>query len=166
MKKDTVYSMRISKSVLTALKKQAEKERRTVASLLDKIIMDFLDVKGLAVNEGSSRERRRFPRKRITLPGLTRIVGGHKVENLPGVILDLSMNGVLLTYPKGSEIKITNVGELPDFKLQFMLPHLEEKVDIPCHTQRVLDAGSEIQVGATFMHTEDLAIEKLKTYLN
>ena len=43
MKKDIVYSIRMSILVREALKRAAKKERRTVASLLDKIILDYLE---------------------------------------------------------------------------------------------------------------------------
>ncbi len=43
MKKDIVYSIRMNILVRDALKRAAIKERRTVASLLDKIILDYLE---------------------------------------------------------------------------------------------------------------------------
>jgi hypothetical protein len=166
MRKDTIYSMRLSKRVLDALRQIAGRERRTVASLLDKIIADYLESEGFSTRNGFNEERRRFPRKKITLPGTTVLKAGPALEALPSVILDLSQGGVLLTYPKGSDLPVTSLGELPDFQLQFTLPPGGDIVQIECHAQRMSEAGSEIQVGATFRKPEeDEHIQKLKAYL-
>jgi len=42
MKKDTILSVRINRGALEALELAAKKDRCTVASLLDKIIVDYL----------------------------------------------------------------------------------------------------------------------------
>ncbi len=166
MKKDTIYSMRISRTTRDALKKTASRERRTVASLLDKIITDYLEKEGFSVREETNEERRRFPRKKITLPGITVLKSNEMTDPLPGVILDLSMGGVLLTYPKGSDLNITSVGELPVFELRFLLPSVGEQINFDCHARRISDTGNEIQIGAVFKDPEENVARKLKAYLS
>ena len=67
MKKDTIYSLRMSRMIREALKKAAEVECRTMASLLDKIITDYLKKEGLLTIHELSAERRRFSRESIPL---------------------------------------------------------------------------------------------------
>ena len=114
MKKDAVYSMRMNSRVREALKAAARKERRTVASLLDKIIIEYLSQEG---HINLDAERRNHRRTRITLPARSIVSEGSQKKSFPGVVLDLSMGGVLLTYAKGSDIPFSSVGKLPRFEL-------------------------------------------------
>ncbi|MBW1821727.1 MAG: hypothetical protein JRI92_08165, partial [Deltaproteobacteria bacterium] len=74
MKKDVVYSIRMSVLVRESLKRAAREDRRTVASLLDKIILDYLEnERNLQLSETETdrrgfQDRRRFKRKKIALP--------------------------------------------------------------------------------------------------
>ena len=76
MKKDVIYSMRMNRQVRDALKKVAHKKHRTVASLLDKIISDYLEKEGYIDLHGIREERRRHARKKITLPGNVSSISG------------------------------------------------------------------------------------------
>ena len=165
MKKDVIYSMRMNKRVREALRKAADRECRTVASLLDKIIIDYLTKEGFSLRENFTEERRKYPRKEITLSALTHLKNGTRLDPLPGVILDISMGGVLVTYPKGSEFKITSVGQLPNFELSLQLPNLSETIRLDCDARRITDDGNQIQIGATFRDLSENTAEKLRTCL-
>jgi len=86
MKKDVVYSIRMSILVRESLKRAAQQERRTVASLLDKIILDYLeDERYFQLSETESdrrgfQDRRGFKRKKIALPATLTIKVGGKTE--------------------------------------------------------------------------------------
>jgi len=161
MKKDAVYSMRMSSRVREALKKAAQKERRTVASLLDNIIIEYLSQEG---HINLDAERRNFKRTRITLPAKSIVREGVRVKAFPGVVLDLSMGGVLLTYPKGSDIPFSSIGKLPRFELCLEDPHSHEQLNINCDTRHMRDTGNEIQVGASFIDPGELDLQKLAAY--
>jgi hypothetical protein len=161
MRKDAVYSMRMNSRVREALKKAAQKERRTVASLLDKIIIEYLSQEG---HINLDAERRNFSRTRITLPAKSIIKEGTQEKSFPGVVLDLSMGGVLLTYPKGSDIPFSSVGKLPRFKLCIEDPHSHEQLNINCDTRHMRDTGNEIQVGASFIEPGEDELQKLAAY--
>ena len=165
MKKDAVYSMRMSSRVRDALKTAANKERRTVASLLDKIITDYLAQEGFLRGPEFDAERRRFPRKKITVPAKTFLKIGSKDDPFPGVVLDISMGGVLVTYPKGSEIRFASTGELPHFEICLELPRLEEELCFDCNARHMRDTGNEIQVGAAFSSPKGQDLQRLNTYL-
>ena len=102
MKKDIVYSIRMSLLVREALKRAAKKERRTVASLLDKIILDYLEEQRYLLPSETGSDRRNFNRNKITLPATTLLNNGAAMETFPCVVIDIAMGGVLITYPKGS----------------------------------------------------------------
>ena len=158
MKKDAVYSMRLSSRVREALKTAAKKERRTVASLLDKIIIDYLSQEG---HVNLDAERRKSSRTRITLPASSIVREGAQKKAFPSVVLDLSLGGVLLTYPKGSDIPFSSIGKLPRFELCLEDPHSHEQLSIDCDTRHMRDTGNEIQVGASFSNPAGHELEKL-----
>ncbi|MCU0595565.1 MAG: PilZ domain-containing protein [Desulfobacterota bacterium] len=165
MEKDAVYSMRMSSKIRDALRRAAKKERRTVASLLDKVITDFLQKEGLFPGPELGGERRRFPRKKITLPATTIHGAGKKAETYPGVILDISRGGILVTYAKGSEIQFTSRGELPRFRVCFQAPQSRKEIHFDCIARHMRDTGEAIQVGANFSDPNEKDLQRLAPYL-
>ena len=163
MRKDAVYSMRMSTRVREALKKAAQKERRTVASLLDKIIIEYLAQEGHINLEA---ERRNHRRTKITLPARSIVREGTQEKAFPGVVLDLSPGGVLMTYPKGSDIPFSSVGRLPRFELCIEDPYSHEQLNIDCDTRHMRDTGNEIQVGASFINPGEQELQKLAAYFD
>ncbi len=165
MQKDAVYSMRMSSKIREALKRAARKERRTVASLLDKIIIDYLQTEGFVVGPELNGERRQFQRKRVMLPSTTILGAQPKAENYPGVILDISRGGVLISYAKGSEIRFTSKGELPHFRICFQSSRSRKEVCFDCIARHMRDMGEAIQVGASFSGTSEKNLQKISPYL-
>lgn len=161
MRKDAVYSMRMSTRIREALKQAAQKERRTVASLLDKIIIEYLVQEGHISLE---TDRRNFSRTKIALPAKSIIKEGTRDKAFPCVVLDLSMGGVLMTYPKGSDIPFFSIGKLPGFELCLDDPHSHEQFNINCDTRHMRDTGKEIQVGARFIAPGQQELQKLAAY--
>jgi hypothetical protein len=165
LEKDTVYSMRISRKFREALNRAAQKECRTVASLVNKVVSDYLDKEGYLLKSEFEDERRRFPREKINLPVTTFLEGEPKGEAFPGVVLDVSMGGVLLTYAKATEIRFTSKGGLPYFKVCLDLPKMEKQLSLDCVARHMRDIGSEIQVGTSFDHPSKNDLQRLNYFL-
>jgi predicted DNA-binding protein len=166
LEKNTVYSMRLSRKLREALNKAAQKECRTVASLVNKVIADYLEKEGYLLKSEVEAERRRFPREKINLPVTTFLDGELKGEAFPGVLLDASMGGFLLTYAKGTEIRFTSKGGLPYFKVGLCLPKTEKPLNLDCVARHMRDIGREIQVGTSFDHPSRSDLQQLNSYLN
>ena len=171
MKKDVVYSIRMSILVRESLKRAAQKERRTVASLLDKIILDYLeDEQYLQLPEiGSDRrgfqDRRGSKRKKITLPATMTFTAQGKTMTFACAILDIAMGGVLVSFPRNSDIKLSTSQDLPHFKLSFHLPQIEDQLHFECDTLRIAEKDGEIQVGAVIREPDEETLKQLKFYL-
>ena len=165
MKKDTMYSLRLSRRVRDALRKAAQRESRSMASLLNKIIIDYLQQEGFLLPSGLGQEKRLFPRRKVALPATYAYDSAKKSEHIPCIVNDLSISGVQITYPKGFMFMAPLQGELPQFQLILELPREDEKIRLDCVTCRMHDAGEDIQIGATFdgLSTENL--KKLHTHL-
>ena len=171
MKKDVVYSIRMSILVRESLKRAAVKERRTVASLLDKIILDYLeDEQYLQLPEtGTDRrgfqDRREFKRKKITLPATLTLTVDGKTETFACAILDIAMGGVLVSFLRNSEIKINTSKDLQHFKLSFHLPQIEDQLHFQCDTLHIIEKEREIQIGGVIREPDDETLRQLKFYL-
>jgi hypothetical protein len=165
MEKDAVYSMRMNRKIREALGRAAKKERRTVASLLDKVIVDYLQKEGFFLGSELGGERRRFARKKITLPARTILKDGSKSQSYPGVVLNISRGGVLVAYAKGSDMQFTSKGELPHFRVCFYVPQSRKELSFDCIARHMRDTGEEIQVGASFLDPSEEKLQKLSPYL-
>ena len=165
MKKDKIYSLRMNSKVREALQRASNKERRSVASLLDKIIMDFLTQEGFLRDADFGAERRQFSRKKLTVPAETTFTEGQRQKAVSGVLLDISKGGALITYPKRSGFRFSSVGKLPDFGLELQIPGQADVLHFNCNAKHMRDTGDEIHVGASFRDAQDSQLEKLDEYL-
>ncbi len=164
MKKDTIYSLRMNSKVREALQRASNKERRTVASLLDKIITDFLTREGYLSDADFGAERRKFHRKKLTMPTETILKEGAHQKTVPGVVLDLSSGGALITYPKSSEVRFSTVGKLPDFGLNLKVPGKEDVLRFDCNSKHMRDNCYEIHICASFRNPEEHQLQKLNNH--
>ncbi len=165
MKKDVIYSMRISRQVREALKTAARRERRTVASLVDKVISEYLEKEGFVLLETDQRERRKFPRKQLTLPVLTTLKTESEEKTFPSILMDMSLGGVRFAYPKGSSITLSNIGELPKFILALQSSGGKQVLHLACETRRIAESGNQIHVGATFSNLNKKELDVLSSHL-
>ncbi|MDX1708062.1 MAG: PilZ domain-containing protein [Desulfobacterales bacterium] len=166
MKKDKIYSLRMNSKVREALQRASNKEQRSVASLLDKIIMDYLTREGFLSDADYGVERRQFNRKKITVPTETTFTKGQTQKSVPGVVLDLSLGGALITYPKRSDVRFSSVGKLPEFGLELQVPGQKDVLHFDCNAKHMRDTGEEIHVGASFSNPQDDELQKLDEYLS
>lgn len=163
--KDIVYTMRMNRRVRDALKAAAERDRRSVASLLDKIVTEYLVREGFLRGPDFSADRRRFARKKVTIPMKTYLREGDTTTAFPGVVIDLSKGGALLTFHKGTEVRFTFEGEAPNFTICFELPKASKEPCFDCVARHMRDLGQEIQVGANFAGPKEKDLEVLSRYL-
>jgi hypothetical protein len=165
MKKPVMFCMKMSDGMLDALKKAADRDRRSTTSLLQKIITEYLSRQGFPMPKDAFPEQRRHPRRNLKLPGMTHLKAGKRVDAVPGVIVDMSMGGVLVGYPKSSKAKVISFGGLPNFDLRFQLPSTAEEISLDCKTRRMFAADQRILVGAAFKNLDDNNLQSLRSYL-
>ena len=59
MRKDATYTLRLDSKVKEALKAAAKRDRRTISSLLEKLIYDYLTKEGYDLPENGQSPKRR-----------------------------------------------------------------------------------------------------------
>jgi len=165
MKKDVVYSLRINSKVRDALKKAAEANCRTMASLLDKIITDYLKDEGFLAKIKPVEERRQFKRWAIPLPSRTVLKTNENTDSIPSVVKDISMGGVKVVFPRHVENKITTSSMLTHFDLSVDFPNDNRQLTFNCNMRHVNKTDSEIQIGAAFENMSQEYLRQLKNYL-
>lgn len=165
MKKDVIFSMRMQSRVRDVLNEAAKKDHRSVASLLDKILIDYLTKEGFLKEPELDKERRKFSRKKINMPAKIILKEGSKDKPFPGIVHDISMGGALVAYPKGSKMTFTSMGGLPHFELCLEHSQADEELHFNCEVRRMHDTVDEIQVGATFSDPKGSYLQKLSSYL-
>jgi len=165
MKKDAAYSIRMDMATKLALKKSAAKDHRSMASLLEKIIADHLSMQGFVKQSLPDSERRKHPRKSVSLPGVMGLKSGLVEDLFSVVILNLSPGGILLTYPKELWIKVPLDGGLPGFSIRFEIPATRERVSFNCRAMWMARTGDSVRLGAAFEGGDFRGFGALRAYL-
>lgn len=165
MKKNVSYSMRMTGSIRDLLKKAADREQRTVASLLDKIVIEYLQREGYLPWHYLRQDQRRDFRKQTMLPAVAVQEASGEAENFPCFVQDLSSGGALLGFPKGSAVRISSIGELPRFKLALAIPESPKPLRFDCAARHMRDAGEVIQLGCKFEPYPFQTQQTLQNYL-
>ena len=165
MKKEVIYSLRMSKNMRDALKKAAKRESRTIASLLDKILKDFLQIEGLLLDSEGRKEQRWFTRKQYFKPARIRISSATGAKEIPIVILNISLGGVLIGYPKTSELCLSKE-DSKNFALCLEDRCEEVSLRFNCKVNWMVESGYGVQVGAHFFDTDANEMQLLRSYLN
>lgn len=150
MKKNVSYSMRMNGKIRDLLKKAADREHRTVASLLDKIVVEYLQTEGYLPRRHFRQDQRRDVRRKTMLPAIALQGAAGEAENFPCFVLDLSSGGVLLGFQKGSAFSISSRGALPRFKLALAIPEAHKPIRFDCAARHMRDTGDVIQMGCMF----------------
>lgn len=165
MPKEVIYSLRMSRELRDALKKAAKDESRTVASLLDKIITDYLAQKGLLSQLDGVKDQRWFTRKDIYKPATIFVEEKTEEKKVEIVVINISLGGVLIGYPKNSAVSFST-GQVPRFELCMDLAEEKQSICFECEASRMTDSGYGVQVAASFIDADPNDLHLLQAYLN
>lgn len=146
MRKERIFSLRLTSSMRDALGKAAERDRRSIASLLEKIISDYLAKEGIRWEEASSyQDRRQYRRTNVYLPArLTIQQAAHISEQTEALIENMSLGGSYVTYTNGHR----SPWELQSsIHLVVRIPGTVAPLELLCRAIRVLRDEQKIGVG-------------------
>jgi len=139
MKKHTTICFRTSSEIRIAIETIAENERQSLSSLIESILFRHLkETKSLPV---SGTERRRHDRKKISVPALIRESNEGKNDFETGAILDISLYGMRISVPKGTQLEIKAEGASSTIEVTFTLPNATQLLRMKCQPQRTIDAA-------------------------
>ena len=161
MKKDIVYSIRINHRIKDLLKMAAEKDRRTMASLIEKIFYDYLEKEGFMTKPDSTSEKRKHYRKGVTLPIKTLCMENEEECIFSGVVVNVSSGGAMVVFPKGFGLPFESGDEHPRFELCVESPDSGEDIYLNCETRHRATDDNQIQLGAAFVDPKKEGVQTL-----
>ena len=156
MKKDLTICFRTTEDFRKSLEKIARQERRTLSGLIQNVLSDYMSRKETSF---SDEERRRYPRKNVTLPAF--ISGADVREAQSGAILDLSLGGMRMSVPKESRIETWHT----PLNVLFALPGEKTPVALSCTPTRAQPSNGDIEVAVSFANCDFPSYQKVQAYL-
>ena len=146
MTKERIFSLRLTVAMRNALGVAAKRERRSIGSLVEKVVADYLTREGIPWEEASScHNRRRHPRIDVFLPARLRIEETPETaEETEALIENMSLGGFYVTYTNGHR---------PPWKLQSSIrliariPGTPDPLDFLCRAVRVIHDREMVGIG-------------------
>ena len=162
MKKPITICFRTSEELRNALETVAREDRRSLSSMIELVLTDYLK-RNRDFSDRDQVERRRYPRKQVNVAAYVRISGGDITQH-GGVILDVSLGGIAIAVPNECALKISK-GEKSPFEASFVFPSEREPVRLVCKPERVVPSNGNAYVGASFVDADFTAYQRLQQYL-
>jgi hypothetical protein len=163
MKKEITICFRTNEELRGALESVARDDRRSLSSAIELILTDYLK-NNRNFPQKEQQEKRRYQRKRITIPAYVKTFDGEKNQH-GAVILDMSLGGVCLSVPKECVSQIYDGGDTSRFETTFVLPESRESVRFICKPERAVPSNGNVYVGASFIDAEFSNYQQLQQYL-
>jgi hypothetical protein len=163
MNKDNTICFQTSSEIKSSLEKIAEKESKSVSSVVESIIYHYL-INDKTV-EGIFQNRRRFERKKVSIQAYIGDSRWQRHDFVEGIILDISFGGIQISIPKGTKVESRNDSETDNFSIIFRVPNYHWPIHMKICTQRVCETTEELQIGAALMNPDFHAYSALQKYL-
>lgn len=163
MEKDSLICFRVSRNLQESLVKIAPEERRSLSSLIELVLYNYLKMRKTFMV--TNKERRTHPRKAILAPALIKQYCPGETKLDTAAIMDISLGGMRIAMPKDTKCEITGDPQASKFEIVFALPHENRPIYIMCEPCRVVDSKEIIHVGASFANAALDSYKELQTYL-
>ena len=151
---DPVYSFRMPVGIREALEKIARKERRSLASLILKIITDYLEDHGVSWILDAKDEKRKFVRRKLVLPVNWKLRGNDEMNT--AIARDISVGGIYMESRQPAKIPEWNAeGGLPEVDLYIQHAMMPNPIHIPCIMTRVNVNPKTVGVSVEFEELSD-----------
>ncbi len=117
-------------------------------------------------NKKVEGEKRRHPRKAVSLPAL---VGGCGLEDKAllqtALVVDISLGGLQISIPSTYKFKKQGDGDASRMTITFALPESKKPLSIQCVPQRVFRSDQGTKIGASLVDTDVEMYQTLQNYL-
>ncbi|MCE5265981.1 MAG: PilZ domain-containing protein [Deltaproteobacteria bacterium] len=163
MKEVTTIAFQTSSEIKSSLDKIAAKENKSVPSLVESMVCHYL--KNETAIEEICQNRRRFERKKITIPVYIGDSAWQHDEFIEGTLLDISLGGVKMVIPKEAKRDIPNVHETKELSIIFRIPSCYWPIRVKISPQTVSESEDELQLGASLINPDYQAYSALQKYL-
>jgi hypothetical protein len=164
MRKEKIYSLRLTSGMRKALDIASTRDRRSVASLLEKIIAEYLDKEGINWEKDSKyRDLRKHSRKDVSLPARLIIQQPPEThEETEALVENMSLGGVYVTYTNGHSSPWELKSEI---NLIVRIPKSPDPLELSCRAVRVTRDEQRVGVGLQYGKIDDEDFTLIERYL-
>lgn len=163
MKEVTTISFQTSSEIKESLEKIAEKENKSVSSLIEFIVYHYLRDE-MSIDK-VCQNRRRFERKKVTIPAYIGETQWQHDEFIEGKLLDISLGGIKVSIPKKAKTDIPDVHKTEDLCVTFRIPSCYWPIRVKISPQTVHELEDEVQLGASLINPDYQAYSALQKYM-
>lgn len=163
MKKGITICFRTSEELRDVLKKISAEDRRSMSTTIETIIFEHLAAR-TEIKEIKD-EKRRYPRKQVSIPALVQKPHSDDKQFQAGIIIDLSLTGVRISVPREQGYEIRENKETSRIEIIFPLSDSKRPLAMQCMPRTVVEANDEVKIGASFVDSDFLSIQALQNYL-
>jgi len=159
MSKTITICFRTSEHLRNALEKISTDERRSLSSTIENILYTHIEER----NEFKrvQEENRRYPRKSVSVPALL----SFNNETSAGIVLDISLGGLQISIPNGSQLEIKEDEQNSTFSIVFTLPEIKKPLSVQCMPEHIVRSNGETTMGVSFADTNFANYQTLQNYL-
>ena len=111
------------------------------------------------------KERRRFGRKKFSLPTLIGESNSKPDEYETGTAIDISISGIRFLVPKGTILGSKEHRESEEFSIIFTLPNERQPIKVICQSKYLLDTEEGVEIGAKFVSPDAQIYQALQKYM-
>ena len=159
MKKDVTICFRTSEDLRVSLEKIADGERRSLSSIIETVLFNYLKDRGGL--KSLKNERRNYPRKEVSLPAFVYKRDSTEASLQTGIILDLSLGGLRISVPQEYDVNQEN-----EFDTIFTIPNEKTPIKMKCTIKRIFDGLENMkELAASFVDGDFPGYQKLHKYL-
>jgi hypothetical protein len=152
MRKMASCSFRIQGYVKKSLQDLAGKQGRTLSSLIELILLDFLDKQeGRPLLSTSQGDKRHYPRKKVVLPARWRINRGESAVEYDVIVKNISSGGAYTEYINGQSSGLIENLQVSSLRLFVRLPGSQIPFALDCETRHIHITKNAIGVGLHFI---------------
>ncbi len=163
MTKNITICFRTSDNLRKTLERVSKQERRSVSSMIENILHDYLRNERSALQIPD--EKRRYRRKTVGAPAL--ISGLTPNDNGPsaGMVVDLSLGGLQLSVANTFKPEITEDKENAPISVVFTLPESKKPLTVRCVPHHINHAENETNIGASFCDCDFTSYQAIQSCL-
>jgi hypothetical protein len=164
MRKERIFSLRLTAGMRNALGMAAKRDRRSIASLLEKVIAEYLTSEGISWEEAPSyHDRRICPRKNVSLPARLTIQQTPDIyEEIEALVENMSMGGTYVTYTNGHRSPWRLESSI---HLTVRIPMSAATLELICRAVRVIRDEHKVGVGLQYLKTPDETLARIERFL-
>jgi hypothetical protein len=157
VRKETTICFRTTEEMRNELEREALREKRSVSSVIEIALSDYVER-----TLGQTREKRRFQRKAIRIPALTRFDDSDQRHDM--TILDVSFSGLAILAGTEFTVELHRAGANPHFETVFAIPGNGE-VKVIGKVERIVPAPGGLLIGATIADADFADYSRLQGFV-